>query len=959
MEFSDLYDGEEYASWEHVYEYLCEYADKFNLKSHIRLYSRVISISKINLHNPDESWCIKIESISKNSSSSSSSSIEIFNFDFVVVASGLFSQYRMPNFRGQEKFLGSIVHSNEIKTRDQLINKNILVIGGGKSAIDMAINVATVSNRCDMIFRRIYVILPLKILHGYLSIRYMFTCFQAFISDPYPLAPHGRLFRLAHRYFENILLKIRQMIAANFTASNAPILYDDGVFRPRYQFKDGILSFPVPTIFTELKGQNRIQGHIGSIEEIIDSKTIRLDNGKVFNSVDMIICSTGHYLRFPFFSDDDARTMGLPYGQSNDLDLYRRLVPIDVPNIAFIGYISSSGTWMIDEVAAHWISDYFHGMSLLPSRIEMQNEIKIIRDFIRNRFGVTAPHTRTYWLELIEIYLQDMRLPLRRTNNWWTENFGVYRPNRLKKLHEQRQARDHDWPPFLRKFEDLANEVFYEIFEYLEYYHIYQSFFNLNLRFHSLLIQSTVPIKIVIFHMSKSAFNRFNQDIIQPTTHRIQTLRIINCFMYDECTLALSQKTSLQTLILENIEPKCLKNLLLQLTSLPYLSSLSISTLGGVEEKTSVYRRIFRLSTLKYCKLSLGNELSSNILSLATNKYSSIEHLIIENHINENELQAILSYVPQLRHLSLHSFELYKRTRKQLSSIMLEFLTHVSLKFDYPIEFNDFEQFLVKYFPLIQVLHITMGNECMPANRWEQLISTYLTNLRIFDVRFKICLENDSQINQFTSPFWIERQWFFDYVRYQCFYYFPYVTKLTLTNNLPINTYESIVTSLTHILPLEQLKTLIIQSIHLSFMNMIKLIIVIPNLQTLSFRRMLLSKDEKIIIEQNEIFRSISNTNRIINVTFEDECTLEELKLLVLLCPHLQHLAFRTQLKHLESILRFLLNKNNKNTRHLISLSLIYANVHYFKDVNRILKFGTLPRTFRITPIYNDLYLWW
>jgi hypothetical protein len=73
----------------------------------------------------------------------------------------------------------------------------------------------------------------------------------------------------------------------------------------------------------------------------------------------------------------------------------------------------------------------------------MKKEIVIIRDFIRNRFGTTVPHIRFFWLELIEIYLHDMGLPLRRTNNWWTENFGVYRPDRLKTLHEERRARDH------------------------------------------------------------------------------------------------------------------------------------------------------------------------------------------------------------------------------------------------------------------------------------------------------------------------------------------------------------------------------------------------------------------------------------------------------------------------------------------------------------------------------------
>ncbi len=370
----------------------------------------------------------------------------MFNFDFVVVASGLFSRYQMPVFRGQEKFSGSILHANNIKTREQLANKNILVIGGCKSAIDMATAAATVNNRCDMIFRRIHLILPVKLLRGLMPIRYLFCRFNVFLSDPYPLAPHGRLFQFAHHYFEGVFAKIRKKITADVAASNGSDLYDDGVFQPQYGSKDGLVSFPVQPIFTELKRQNRIRGHIGSIEEIVDSNTVRLNTGKLFSPVDMIICSTGHCFRFPFFSDTDARTMGLPHGTSDELDLYRRIVPVGVPKIAFLGYVSSSGAWMIDEVASHWVSDYFRGVDLLPSREEMQKEIVIIRDFVRSRFGATAPHIRFVWLEVIEIYLQDMRLPLRRTNNWWKENFGVYRPNRFKTLHEERRARDHGLP---------------------------------------------------------------------------------------------------------------------------------------------------------------------------------------------------------------------------------------------------------------------------------------------------------------------------------------------------------------------------------------------------------------------------------------------------------------------------------------------------------------------------------
>ena len=55
--------------------------------------------------------------------------------------------------------------------------------------------------------------------------------------------------------------------------------------------------------------------------------------------------------------------------------------------------------------------------------------------------------------------------------------------------------------------EDLANEIIYEIFDYLDIYHVYQGFSNLNKRFRNLLEDSNLPIQINISTMTKSNFS--------------------------------------------------------------------------------------------------------------------------------------------------------------------------------------------------------------------------------------------------------------------------------------------------------------------------------------------------------------------------------------------------------------------------------------------------------------------
>ncbi|CAF2770403.1 unnamed protein product [Rotaria sp. Silwood2] len=109
---------------------------------------------------------------------------------------------------------------------------------------------------------------------------------------------------------------------------------------------------------------------------------------------------------------------------------------------------------------------------------------------------------------------------------------------------------------------------------------------------------------------------------------------------------------------------------------------------------------------------------------------------------------------------------------------VLNHLTHVSLKLNY-IRFDQFEQLGIDLFAKIQALRVSINYNSdvayMDGNRWEKLILSHMPNLRIFDIRHEswpsnttannnsnnIELTLDSRINQFTSPFWIERQWSF------------------------------------------------------------------------------------------------------------------------------------------------------------------------------------------------------
>ncbi|CAF4413051.1 unnamed protein product, partial [Adineta steineri] len=111
----------------------------------------------------------------------------------------------------------------------------------------------------------------------------------------------------------------------------------------------------------------------------------------------------------------------------------------------------------------------------------------------------------------------------------------------------------------------------------------------------------------------------------------------------------------------------------------------------------------------------------------------------------------------------------------------LNYLTNASLKFSFHfnVPFHQFEILVENYFHQVQVLNIKTQSvhldldtgKYLNANRWEQLISTSMLNLRIFNFQqsYRVFLSNEERqafdylINKFNSKFWIEHQWFFDY----------------------------------------------------------------------------------------------------------------------------------------------------------------------------------------------------
>lgn len=260
-------------------------------------------------------------------------------------------------------------------------------------------------------------------------------------------------------------------------------------------------------------------------------------------------------------------------------------------------------------------------------------------------------------------------------------------------------------------FQNLANEIIYEIFDFMDIYHIYQAFPHINQRFKKIIIDSTLPIKINILSLP----NAFIIDNILSSAQFIQTF------------------SQLKKLILDNIEVKHAEDILNNAKSLPKLYSLIINIIDPVEDSNNVYRTIFRLPVLKYCKVSFQTECNINSFQMSNNEYSPIEYLVIENDICFDVLDRLLSYIPELRHLKFCCLDGYNSKRTQLYPLRLNHLSNVSLELRY-VRFNKFQQLMKDTFHQVQLLRIATEDDItyVDGNLWEELILSSMTNLRIF-----------------------------------------------------------------------------------------------------------------------------------------------------------------------------------------------------------------------------------
>ncbi len=189
---------------------------------------------------------------------------------------------------------------------------------------------------------------------------------------------------------------------------------------------------------------------------------------------------------------------------------------------------------------------------------------------------------------------------------------------------------------------------------------------------------------------------------------------------------------------------------------------------------------------------------------------------------------------------------------------------------------------------------------------------------------------------------------------------FPNATELTVDSSRIVRSTLFTTNALRRTISVTHLKKLIIASNYLTFNEIVDVLLYIPNIHTLAIRCIHTNAREVSTVQKSEKFRLVSEQNKVKNVIISNYF-LMTIKMLIDLCPELQHLSFNTFQDPFMETVRFLLSKNARKFSNISSFSLRMFSL----DNKLIEKVKTLIQSkkhiddYSLKILQNEFYLWW
>ncbi|MGE0715676.1 MAG: flavin-containing monooxygenase [Alphaproteobacteria bacterium] len=334
-------DQPDFLSHSQVLAWLEAYAERFGVRPHVAFGTEVAAVE------PDGAgWRVRL------------AGGDVRRYGWVIVANGHLWDPRLPDFPGV--FDGPTIHSHDYRTAAPYEDKDVLVVGIGNSAVDIAVDIARRARGVHLSTRRGAWIAP-KYIMGVPTDRWV-----AFMTRrlrlPTPVA------RAAIRW----LMMLTQGDQRRY-----------GVPRPAHPIWREHATISQELLPAIGHGRIRMKPDVAELRH----GEVAFADGSV-GRYDAIVYATGYRTTFPFL---DPAVFAVRDG---DARLYRRMLPPARPGLAFIGLVQPIGpTIPLVEIQARWLAACLSGALRLPAAHVMEKEIADHGRRLARRYVGSARYT--------------------------------------------------------------------------------------------------------------------------------------------------------------------------------------------------------------------------------------------------------------------------------------------------------------------------------------------------------------------------------------------------------------------------------------------------------------------------------------------------------------------------------------------------------------------------------------
>jgi dimethylaniline monooxygenase (N-oxide forming) len=365
MEYADYPMPASYPDFprhDQIARYFDAYVDHFNLRGRITFNTGVEHVRRCE----DGVWEVTIEG------DGAEGGRETRRYDALLVANGHHWDPRWPEPTVPGTFDGEQIHAHDYKEPGSLAGRRVVVVGMGNSAMDIAVDASYHARSTTLVARHGVHIVP----------KYIFGR---------PLAAGATPSRIPFPWLLRGMELLTRMTVGTMDRYGLPL-------------PDHRLGQAHPTVSSRILDR-LAHGAITVKPEIAElaGGRVRYKDGSE-EEADLIVYCTGYKITFPFFDDD------LLSAPENRLILYKRLFSAEHPGLCFIGFVQPWGAIMpIAELQGRIVAEHLTGEYALPSKAEMESDMKAMMRRMERRYRASRRHTIQVDFSNYMVELEDER----------------------------------------------------------------------------------------------------------------------------------------------------------------------------------------------------------------------------------------------------------------------------------------------------------------------------------------------------------------------------------------------------------------------------------------------------------------------------------------------------------------------------------------------------------------------